>query len=183
MLCAPALSPLTRAPPRTQRNHFYAKKDNTTNQGGADGGAWLRHRLRASTSPLRPLRTLVLVRHSAVREAVSLQLASQLASSCGSAWHAKKCAPQAQAASAAAARLEPDAFVAAVSKAREAKVEALWLDAWCYRQEGEYDHSAFCAELGTVMRHVSAVIWLPRSRTDAPPSYQFRLWVRKPPVG
>ena len=26
------------------------------------------------------------------------------------------------------------------------------------------------------MRHVSAVIWLPRSRTNAPPAYQFRLW-------
>ena len=70
-----------------------------------------------------------------------------------------------------------DAFVAAVRTASEsARVDALWVDAWCYRQEGEYDHMAFCNELSSVMRHVSAIIWLPRSRIDAPPSYQFRLW-------
>ena len=72
--------------------------------------------------------------------------------------------------------LDVAAFTSAVRMAREAGVEALWLDAWCYRQEGEYDHASFCAELGAVMRHVGAVIWLPRSRTDALPSYQFRLW-------
>ena len=46
----------------------------------------------------------------------------------------------------------------------------------CYRHEGAYDHASFCAELAQVMRYVAAVVWLPRSRTDAPPSYQFRLW-------
>ena len=72
--------------------------------------------------------------------------------------------------------LDVDAFRAAVKRAREAKVDALWLDCWCYRREGEYDHAAFCTELAAVMRHIAAVIWLPRSRTGAPPSYQFRLW-------
>ena len=72
--------------------------------------------------------------------------------------------------------LDASAFRAAVKRARDAKVDALWLDGWCYRREGDYDHAAFCAELATVMRHVAAVIWLPRSRTNAPPSYQFRLW-------
>jgi hypothetical protein len=68
------------------------------------------------------------------------------------------------------------AFVAAVARAREAGVVALWLDALCYRQEGPYIHADFCAELATVMCHVAAVIWLPLSRTGASPSYQFRLW-------
>lgn len=76
--------------------------------------------------------------------------------------------------------LDIPAFTSAVGKAHEAGVDALWLDGWCYRQDGEYNHAAFCAELAQVMRHVSAVIWLPRSRNHAPPSYQFRLWVRRP---
>ena len=37
--------------------------------------------------------------------------------------------------------LDVDAFRAAVKRAREAKVDALWLDCWCYRREGEYDHA------------------------------------------
>lgn len=72
--------------------------------------------------------------------------------------------------------MDVDAFCGAVKKAHEADVDALWLDCWCYRREGAYEHAAFCAELATVMRHVAAVLWLPRSRTNAPPSYQFRLW-------
>ena len=57
--------------------------------------------------------------------------------------------------------LDLAAFRAAVSKAQDANVDALWLDGWCYRQDGTYDHAAFCAELATVMRNVAAVIWLP----------------------
>ena len=66
--------------------------------------------------------------------------------------------------------LGTDAFLSAVSKAREAGVDAIWLDGWCYRQEGPYDHAAFCAELAAVMRNVAAVVWLPRSRANATPS-------------
>ena len=72
--------------------------------------------------------------------------------------------------------LDVDAFRSAVARAHDAAVTALWLDAWCYRQQGAYDHSHFCRELETVMNHVGAIVWLPRSRTHAPPSYQFRLW-------
>lgn len=39
------------------------------------------------------------------------------------------------------------------------------------------------AQLSTVMCHVDAVVWLPRSRTGASPSYQFRLWVRATGAG
>ena len=66
--------------------------------------------------------------------------------------------------------LGTDAFLSAVSKAREAGVDAIWLDGWCYRQEGPYNHAAFCAELAAVMRNVAAVVWLPRSRANATPS-------------
>lgn len=52
----------------------------------------------------------------------------------------------------------------------------LWLDAWCYRSSGTYDHADFCATLAAVTLHCSEVIWLPRARTGAAPSYVFRLW-------
>ena len=57
-----------------------------------------------------------------------------------------------------------------MSKAREAGVDAIWMDGWCYRQQGPYNHAAFCAELAAVMRNVAAVVWLPRSRAKATPS-------------
>ena len=66
--------------------------------------------------------------------------------------------------------LGTDAFLDAVSKARKAGVDAIWLDGWCYRQEGPYNHADFCAELAAVMRNVAAVVWLPRSRANATPS-------------
>lgn len=72
--------------------------------------------------------------------------------------------------------MDAAAFQSAVREAQRTGVAALWLDAWCYRHDGPYDHSSFCEELGAVMNRVSAVVWLPRSRTNAPASYQFRLW-------
>jgi hypothetical protein len=72
--------------------------------------------------------------------------------------------------------MDAAAFRSAVREAQKAGIAAVWLDAWCYRQSGPYDHSSFCEELGAVMNRVSAVVWLPRSRTNAPASYQFRLW-------
>jgi len=69
--------------------------------------------------------------------------------------------------------LGTDAFLSAVSKAREAGVDAIWMDGWCYRQQGPYNHAAFCAELAAVMRNVAAVVWLPRSRANATPSCAF----------
>ena len=72
--------------------------------------------------------------------------------------------------------LDTDALVSVVSKATAAGVEFLWLDAWCYRTQGEYDHELFCSMLADVVGSAHLVIWLPRSRNTASSSYQFRLW-------
>ena len=53
---------------------------------------------------------------------------------------------------------------------------ALWMDAWCFRFAGEYVHEDFCALLSHVVRAVRAVIWVPLSRTNTAPSFQFRMW-------
>ena len=62
--------------------------------------------------------------------------------------------------------------------AEKAKIGSLWLDAWCFRFSGEYDHTAFCETLSAVVRKTKAVVWMPVSRRGVHPSYQFRLWVR-----
>ena len=72
--------------------------------------------------------------------------------------------------------LDTDALLSVVSKATAAGVEFLWLDAWCYRTQGEYDHELFCSMLADVVGSAYLVIWLPRSRNTATSSYQFRLW-------
>ena len=64
-----------------------------------------------------------------------------------------------------------------VAKAHEVGVTALWLDAWCYRFDGEYEHLDFCKTLHTVLTGVSGVIWLPRSKQRfSRAQYAFRLW-------
>ena len=65
---------------------------------------------------------------------------------------------------------------AVLLKAREAGVAALWMDAWCFRFAGEYVHEDFCALLSHVVRAVRAVIWVPLSRVNTAPSFQFRMW-------
>ena len=65
---------------------------------------------------------------------------------------------------------------AVLLKAREAGVAALWMDAWCFRFAGEYVHEDFCALLSHVVRAVRAVIWVPLSRANMAPSFQFRMW-------
>ena len=73
--------------------------------------------------------------------------------------------------------MDVDALESIVSVAEKAGVEALWLDAWCYRSAADvYVHESFCAKLSRVIMRARCVIWLPRSRRDAAPSYQFRLW-------
>ena len=71
-------------------------------------------------------------------------------------------------------------FAAAASIARVAAaagIEYLWLDAWCYRPSGDtYEHEDFIRTLAAVASCASAVVWLPRARDAASPSYQFRLW-------
>ena len=63
-----------------------------------------------------------------------------------------------------------------VAAARSLKVDALWLDAWCYHSPGAYDHADFCRTLRDVAEGVEAVIWLPRSKAGSPGHYAFRLW-------
>lgn len=70
----------------------------------------------------------------------------------------------------------PHTLRAVLLKAREAGVAALWMDAWCFRFAGEYVHEDFCALLSHVVRAVRAVIWVPLSRTNTAPSFQFRMW-------
>ena len=74
----------------------------------------------------------------------------------------------------AALTLDGAALRGIVSAARSLKVDALWLDAWCYRSCGEYDHEDFCQTLNDVIEGVEAVIWLPRSKRDSSAEYAYR---------
>ena len=67
--------------------------------------------------------------------------------------------------------LDEEALRSVVHEATVAGVPNLWLDAWCFRLApgAEYDHAEFCTLLATVARRAGLVIWLPRSRTRAPP--------------
>ena len=59
--------------------------------------------------------------------------------------------------------------------AEEAGLYGLWLDGWCYRPPpGPYVHEDFVHTLAAVAGFMSEVIWMPRARNHAPPSYQFR---------
>lgn len=81
-------------------------------------------------------------------------------------------------------RLSPDdgttldeaALRSVASVAAAANIDAVWLDAWCYRRPGEYVHGDFVKTLAAIAECMSCVIWLPRARVHAPPDYQFRLW-------
>ena len=72
--------------------------------------------------------------------------------------------------------MDPSSLESAVAVAAEAGVQSLWLDAWCHKVEGEYDHFNFCSTLTNVVRNARLVVWLPRARPDSTPGYQFRLW-------
>ena len=82
----------------------------------------------------------------------------------------------AQAGEYAGLTLDGPAFVGVLAAARSVGLEALWLDAWCYRFVGEYDHSDFCRTLHVVVTNVAAVVWLPRTRVDSKGEYPYRLW-------
>ncbi|KAG8460466.1 hypothetical protein KFE25_013116 [Diacronema lutheri] len=74
-------------------------------------------------------------------------------------------------------RLDARALAGIVLAAERLRVHAVWLDAWCFRQPGPYDHRLFVATLSDVVTHMAAVVWLPRSRTDVTlGTYQHRLW-------
>ena len=58
--------------------------------------------------------------------------------------------------------------------ARALSVDAIWLDAWCYRSPTDrYDHEDFCSTLNVVMDGVQAVIWLPRSKRGSSAEYAY----------
>ena len=61
--------------------------------------------------------------------------------------------------------LDGAALRGAISAAKgELGAEALWLDAWCYRFNGEYNHDDFCRTLEAVLSGIFAVVWLPRTK-------------------
>ena len=75
--------------------------------------------------------------------------------------------------------LAPEAFESALEAASAHGVTHIWLDKWAYRKQppwAAYRHADFVKTLTTVMSQVDLVIWLPRSRADAPGQYQQRLW-------
>jgi hypothetical protein len=64
-----------------------------------------------------------------------------------------------------------------VAAARSLKMNAIWLDAWCYRSpNGAYDHEDFTRTLRQVVEGVDACIWLPRSKVGSKAEYAYRLW-------
>ena len=72
--------------------------------------------------------------------------------------------------------LDQEALLAIAASASASGAEYVWLDAWCYRQDGDYVHAEFCRTLAMVALRARAVIWLPTARRHAAPSYPFRLW-------
>jgi hypothetical protein len=55
--------------------------------------------------------------------------------------------------------------------------EAIWLDAWCYRNGPEgYDHDDFCSTLHSVLAGVAGVVWLPQTNVGSRGDYPYRLW-------
>ena len=61
--------------------------------------------------------------------------------------------------------LDGAALRSIVVAARSLEIEAIWLDAWCYRTCTEqYDHEDFCRTLNDVIAGVAAVVWLPQSK-------------------
>ena len=72
--------------------------------------------------------------------------------------------------------LGAEALRSVVERAVEAGVDGLWLDTWCYRLPGSYVHRSFCALLFAVVTNATLIIWLPRSRDEGFPSYQYRPW-------
>jgi len=59
--------------------------------------------------------------------------------------------------------LDVEAFVSAINAAKQAQVDFLWLDCWCYRKQppwSNYVHSDFVVHLPKVSLAVDIVIWL-----------------------
>ena len=73
--------------------------------------------------------------------------------------------------------LDGPALRGVIAAARTLQVDALWMDAWCYRSEnGSYDHQDFTRTLRDVIGGIKAVVWLPRSKQSGSSDYAYRLW-------
>jgi hypothetical protein len=72
--------------------------------------------------------------------------------------------------------LDGEALLKIVAAAKRGKIDALWLDVWCYRFSGDYVHTHFTKTLSSVIAGVAGVVWLPRSKAEASGTYGFRLW-------
>jgi hypothetical protein len=83
---------------------------------------------------------------------------------------------QANAGSQPVLTLDAAALRGIIDAARALQVDALWLDAWCFRCGDTYNHEKFCDELFDVTEGVVGVVWLPRARQGAHGDYQYRLW-------
>eukprot|EP00966_Prymnesium_polylepis_P147934 3417677-Prymnesium_polylepis.1 len=72
--------------------------------------------------------------------------------------------------------LDGEALLSAIAAAKRGEIDAFWLDAWCYRSVGQYNHDDFCETLARVLSRVQAVVWLQRSKAVASGTYGYRLW-------
>ena len=72
--------------------------------------------------------------------------------------------------------MDGKALQGVIDAAEAAGIEALWVDGWCYRSKGKYDHDDFCKALHAVITSVKSVIWLPRAKCGSRGEYGYRLW-------
>ena len=73
--------------------------------------------------------------------------------------------------------MDAPALLRVIEAARTLEVDALWVDAWCYREPPTgYDHGTFVATLSAVAHRVDCVVWLGTAREGALAVYQYRLW-------
>ena len=54
-----------------------------------------------------------------------------------------------------------------IEAARRLNAHAIWLDAWCYRFIGTYDHAEFCGTLSNVLAGVRAVVRMLRLELES----------------
>ena len=72
--------------------------------------------------------------------------------------------------------LDSAALRGAMVAAQRLGAVALWIDVWCYRFDGDYDHDDFCQTLHSVLGAVSSVVWLPGTKLGSNGEYPHRLW-------
>jgi hypothetical protein len=70
--------------------------------------------------------------------------------------------------------LDGDALHGIIEAAKKLGCHAVWLDKWCYRFSGAYNHAHFLSELEEVVSRMQAVVWVPRARAGALGTYCYR---------